>query len=118
VRRFLLGDTQANKLTFKATFRVTRAGSMTGLAGWFRLILMDEVSLTNDPASGPLHWKHLFFPLPDPFDVQEHQIVDCQVESMVTSKSLSFSWHVTIIDESGETLQEYRHSTLDPCWRE
>jgi len=115
VGRFMLGEHTERTLTLNAKFNVTRSGIMTGLAGWFRIILADDVELTTDPSSEPLHWKHCFFPIAEPIAVDGHEVIRCRIETIVVDGFAAFSWHIKITDSAEKTLREYHQSTGQFC---
>lgn len=52
------------------TARVTRPGTVHGVAGWFRARLSPGVVLSNGPPLATPNWSHAFFPLEEPLAVR------------------------------------------------
>jgi len=67
---------------FKQDFQLksNRAGVLTGIAGFFDVILNNpaseaQIKLETGPFNLPTHWKQCVFLLPAPVPVEEHQLI-------------------------------------------
>lgn len=58
-----------------------RAGTLHGIAGWFRARLSDNVKLTNDPSNKTANWAQIFFPLAAPIDISPGDSIEMTVST-------------------------------------
>lgn len=55
-----------------------RAGTLTGLCGWFDVYDGDELMLPTGPGAPPTHWRQVYLPL-DPIEVPDGAALSLQV---------------------------------------
>lgn len=104
------GDPSADVCRGTTTFTIARAGTLSGLGGWFVADLADAVTMTNGPgAPDQIGRRQAFLPLDKPVQVAAGDIVDCTVLARPTDSIVG--WQVTV--RRGETvLCRSRQSTL------
>ena len=49
--------------------QMSRAGTLHGVAGWFRCRVCEGITIDTAPTQPPTHWKQAFFPFRDPVEV-------------------------------------------------
>lgn len=78
-------------------FTLEKAGVIHGVAGWFRVLLTEGVSILTAPDKPQTHWKQAFFPFQDP---------------VVVIKGDTLDWSVKVgarISNSDDTTIEYHY---------
>ena len=89
-------------------FEVMRPGRLTGLAGWFRTRLAEEIWLSTEPPLKDSSWENVFFPLERPLDVRPGDHIDAKVLYL----DPFWKWTVEVKDASGAERAQYAHSTF------
>jgi len=74
------------------SIQIESNGVLQGLGGWFRSLLVDDVSITNAPPNQIPSWWHVFFPLEAPLDVQEGDYL--LLEASINPSGGEWSWKV------------------------
>ena len=89
----LMEDTTT--LAGRASFVLTRSGSLDGLAGWFSAELAPGVDLTNAPGRADrINRRNVFFPLHDRVTANAGDVVD--VTMVIRPESLVVRWRVEV----------------------
>jgi len=92
----------------RAHFEATRAGRLTGLAGWFRAKLTEDIWLSTEPPLKGSSWENVFFPLERPCDVYPGDRIDATVSYL----DPFWKWTVEVVSTSGARSVRYTHSTF------
>lgn len=97
-------------VAFEVTLEVERAGTMHGVAGWFKARLSPSVTLTNAPTDpGRIDRRHVFFPIERAVAVTPGDSVTIGMH-IIPAQTI-VSWSVAI-RRDGATLARSQHSTL------
>jgi len=75
-----LATVDDSTVTGKASFDVTRDGTLHGFGGWFTATLADDVTLSNEEAFAT-HWQQTFLPLEQPVEVTSGTRVELELQS-------------------------------------
>lgn len=59
--------------------KINKAGTIHGVAGWFRTVLCEGVQISTSPTKPETHWKQAFFPFENAIDVIEGDVLDWAV---------------------------------------
>ena len=95
-------------VTGEVTVRVTRAGVMHGLAGWFTAELAPGITMTNAPgAPDRIFRQNVFLPLDPPVPALPADEVHARL--VVRPNELVLAWRVTVSRESAAVA--VRHGT-------
>ena len=65
-------------VTGRASFEVTRDGTLHGFGGWFTATLAEDVLLTNLDES---HWRQEYFPIDEPLPLRRGMTVSLELQS-------------------------------------
>ena len=80
---------------------IQRDGIMHGLGGWFSAQLSPSASMTNSPvAENPIQRSQLFFPLANPIEVLEGDIINVTICDLPATEIIR--WQVEIFDGKTE----------------
>ena len=97
------------KLSMKASFIMSRAGSLTGLGMWFRGTLAPDISFDTSPLSPPSVYGQAFFPLSTPRPVAARESIELEVTAHRTAPLPIWGWKVS---SSRPPAWKESHSTL------
>lgn len=99
-------------LKVRDTVRVTRAGSLHGLAGWFSAALAPGVEMTNAPgAAARINRRNVFLPLDPVVSVAPGDEV--AIDIRIRPVDLIVNWSVAVTRASAPSdVIRMRHSTL------
>jgi hypothetical protein len=87
-----------------------------GFALWFRVELIDGVSLTNAPPLRTPNWRHLFLPLEHPLSVGEKDRIEVTIS---TFDGLVWRWQGrTLVGDESHMGSSFDHSTFGGFPRE
>lgn len=82
--------------------------AVNGLAGWFRIMLGDGVSLDTSPQSSTTSWYHTFFPFPHPVFVYDSAVLEAGIARRREPQGTQWRWHLRIKEDS--TVHEFHQS--------
>jgi hypothetical protein len=71
---------------------------MHGYVGYFKVGLSPQVVLSTSPDEPPTHWKQSFFPLPEPVEVQEGDILAYEIRTFPMGR-IFWKWDTKIITQ-------------------
>lgn len=95
---------------------IHRAGSLHGMAGWFRARLSPGVELGNGPADPETHWEQVFFPVRQPIAVLPQDRVRCRIMGGPApggfAGGMLWTWEMTVLRGGVERLSS-RQNSLD-----
>ena len=96
----------------KASFTASRAGTVSGIGGWFSARLAPGVTLTNAPgAPQRINRRNVFLPLRVPTPVDAGDTI--RVSLFIVPASLIVRWTVEIIADTGTTRHRTDASTFE-----
>jgi PRMT5 oligomerisation domain len=72
--------------------KVTRSGTMYGLAGWFDLKVTNDLLLSNAPSNPESAWRQVFFPFSNPLEVKEGETVTLRLACARSSRTRDIWW--------------------------
>ena len=78
--RFDLATTNALGLSVRHLFPMRRAGTVHGLAGWFRAELSEGVTIDTAPSAPATHWAQAYFPYRSPVSVIEGDVMEVKLQ--------------------------------------
>jgi hypothetical protein len=89
--------------TRSATHRhvIGRAGTLHGIAGWFRAQLSPDVSVDTAPGRPTLVWRQGFLPLDQALPVQAGDALDLTLTCTQEEAGVTFSWSGTLLRRDG-----------------
>ncbi len=87
-----------------ARVRVSKAGALHGVCGWFRSRLSPSVVLHNEPPSGRSSWAHAFFPVQTPVAVLVGDEIAIHMET--TQDSTVWRWRIDV-QRAGRAIASY-----------
>lgn len=96
-----LDESAATDFDAAVAVRITRAGVMHGICGWFRCWLTPTISLDNEPPSVTSSWAHAFFPLQKPIAVA----VGDDISMRIASSAEGSIWRWQVEAHRGGTLR-------------
>ena len=92
--------------------RVSRAGTLDGLGGWFEARLSESVSMTNAPnAADRIQRRQVFFPIAGPsatVRVAAGTVVEASVQMLADDV---FAWQVSVVPQQGDPVT-FLHTTV------
>jgi hypothetical protein len=106
----------AQPIAFSETIRVTRAGTLHGIGGWFSAQLSPSVEMTNSPmAKRRIKRRNVFFPIARPVAVARGDNV--KVSFSILPQDMIVTWKVEVHSASGRKrginpVARFTHSTL------
>lgn len=68
-----------NNFQARNYIHIEKAGTIHGVAGWFRTILCDDIEIVTSPGKPETHWKQAFFPFRDSIEVVVGDVLDWSV---------------------------------------
>ena len=73
-------NTSQDPSLMSTTYHVMKKdGVVHGLGGWFDLQLTADINISTKPSSPLTHWKQAFFPINNPINVSEDDIMEIQM---------------------------------------
>lgn len=106
----------AQSIAFSAAMRVSRAGTLHGIGGWFSAQLSPHVEMTNSPlATRRIKRRNVFFPIGRQVAVVRGDSVE--VSFSILPQDLIVTWKVEVHSASGRKrganpVARFSHSTL------
>ena len=95
----------------RGDMRMTRAGVMHGLGGWFKARLTPGVSMTNNPGVlRRINRSCAFLPLEEPWRLSKGDRL--QIEINVTPEQQMVTWKAKLLDRTGEEKLRSTQSSL------
>ncbi len=108
---FDLTDLTPEHFTAKAEIRVSAAGIMHGLSGWFIAELTPGVIITNSPFSKKrIKRSAVFFPIEKPVVLKKGEFLNITITAITTQNLVS--WKVLVLDTKSREKARFVHSTL------
>ncbi|MGA7920061.1 MAG: 50S ribosomal protein L11 methyltransferase [Candidatus Acidiferrales bacterium] len=108
---FDLTDLTPERFTAKAEIRVSTAGVMHGLSGWFDAELAPGIMMTNSPFSkSRIKRPAVFFPIEKPVMLKKGEILNITMTA-ITAQNL-ISWKFAVLDTKSRARAQFAHSTL------
>ena len=99
-------------LSGHSNFTITRAGTLSGIAGWFSAALAPGVTLTNAPtASNRINRRNVFFPTGEPSAVDIGDRV--RVSVFIQPAALIVRWRVEVMSADGRVRRSTSASTFE-----
>lgn len=81
-----------------------------GLCGWFDAELTRDVVLRTGPFDHATHWRHLFFPLPDPIDLRAGDRLDIEIVPVVDPSGERTLWKWSVEHPKGRVeMDDFVH---------
>lgn len=81
-------------MTQEVEFRCNRDGRLCGLAGWFRLWLDGETSISTSPSEPATHWQQCVFPLESPVNIVQGDVVYSTVSIEPFAPGCKWRWEL------------------------
>lgn len=96
------------------TWRVTESRILHGLGGWFDTILLGDIGFSNAPGQPECIYGNAFFPLSNPVEVDEGDVVTVTLQANLAGNDYIWSWHTTVIsgDASRQIKANFKQSTF------
>ena len=92
--------------------RITRAGVLHGIGGWFAAVLAPSVGLTNSPLDpARINRRNVFFPVDRPMSVDEGDRVE--VTMRIRPRESIVVWDVRVTGRDGRSKGACRASTFE-----
>ncbi|MBF8292576.1 MAG: putative methylase [Steroidobacteraceae bacterium] len=102
-----------SRFSSHASFPVERAGTVHGIAAWFKATLVEGVEITNSPLDASrIAWDHALFPIDQPVEVAPGNRIDVLLRLDTLTRGAVWTWQVQVVDEAGTRLSDSRHSTF------
>ncbi|MBT6275586.1 MAG: hypothetical protein HOI95_15805, partial [Chromatiales bacterium] len=77
------------------------AGTLHGIAGWFRATLAPGVVLNTGPRKPPTHWGQVFFPIGEPVKVRAGGSLHVHFSERIVGSEVRWRWKGTIRPAGG-----------------
>lgn len=99
--------------SFEATmiFEPERGARLHGFAGWFSTALAAGVELNNKPP-GTSSWDNLFFPLPQPVEVEQGMTIELNLRGRSDSQLQDFWIWKTTVRKGEQVMAGHRQSSF------
>jgi len=91
-------------------FKVTRAGLLGGLAGYFDVTLSPSVTVSTSPSAKRTHWQQVYFPMLQSISVSEGYNVNVKFRAQSARTIMVFFWRIIVTDSSGAVVYNELHS--------
>jgi protein arginine N-methyltransferase 1 len=75
---------------------IARAGTVYGLALWWRCELLPGISLSTAPDSAPTHWEQLYAPLNEPIALRPGDTLEVALGSDTQGHGAFITWEVRV----------------------
>jgi protein arginine N-methyltransferase 1 len=109
VARVCLGETAPEPLlSGTADLRISRAGTLHGVCGWFSARLAPDIAVDNAPGSHGTNYPQALFPIEKPVTVDRGDTIRVCLQS---HDALELRWNVEA-RRRGKTIARFDHSTL------
>jgi len=97
------------------TWTTDRAGTAHGIVLWFDALLAPGVSFSNRPGESPGVYATLFFPWPEPVNLEAGDVVSVDLAANLVGEDYLWRWDTRILDQGqpGQLKAEFRQSSLD-----
>jgi ubiquinone/menaquinone biosynthesis C-methylase UbiE len=95
--------------SFKMRIPLESRGTMHGYVGYFLAGLAPGIILSTSPDKPPTHWNQIFFPLEEPVEIKEGDILECKITALHFVE-IFWNWNTRIITEK---LQRVKFSQSD-----
>lgn len=104
----------------QAYIRIEKAGTIHGVAGWFRTRLREGIEITTSPDKPGTHWKQAFFPFRDPIEVIKGDVLDWNLsvsakETDSDDTKISYHYRCTQLGNETQGLENREVGRNDPC---
>ena len=73
-------------------FPIDRAGTLHGIASWFRAMLSPGNQLQSDPRTASTHWGQVFFPIGEPVRVRPGAVVEFDLSMSRGREAHIYRW--------------------------
>jgi protein arginine N-methyltransferase 1 len=89
----------------EASWRMSTAVTIYGLALWWRADLADGISLSTGPLDPRTHWEQLYLPVLEPISLRSGQTLAARLRSTTsTEKGTNVTWALAVRDGAGREL--------------
>jgi protein arginine N-methyltransferase 1 len=99
-----LDESATPNIDAAVTVKVSKAGVLHGICGWFRSRLSPGVVLHNEPPSTRSSWAHAFFPVQSPVDVLVGD--EIAIHMQTTEDSTVWRWRIDV-RRAGKAIASY-----------
>jgi len=90
-----LSTATASPFKFQVRSRVTRAGTLHGIGGWFSAKLSKDITMTNSPlVAGRIDRDNVLFPIDRPVQVEEGDEIDIRMH--IVPKDSMVTWQLEV----------------------
>jgi precorrin-6B methylase 2 len=102
--------------SFTGEMVADKAARVYGLLGWFSAELSPGITLGTGPDDPLTHWRHMYFPLPEPMDVEPGTRLELSLRppQLADAPEPGWVWSVTI---AGRTQTIDERETFRRCAR-
>lgn len=105
----LLRDVPQNEVrTFE--FKTTRPGLLSGLAGYFDLVLSPNITISTSPKAKRTHWQQVFFPMLRGLELPEGCTITVKFRAQSARTVMVFFWRIIVTDPMGQVIYNELHS--------
>ena len=112
VTQFRLGIDAPELIRGDVTYRVTRNGTLNGIATWFRARLSPSTEITNDPcAQSPLTRKQMVFPCRHPANVAAGDSV--RLTLTIRLLDVVIDWRIEVLSRDQRRVATSHGNTFD-----
>ena len=100
--------------------KIEKAGTIHGVAGWFRTILCDDIEIITSPDEPETHWKQAFFPFRNSIDVIAGDVLDWSVsvgakEINSDDTQISYEYRCTQLKNEPQHFEKLTIGRNDKC---
>jgi SAM-dependent methyltransferase len=105
-------------LNLQASFVVTRAGTLHGIAGWFGAQLSPSAYISNSPlAENPIDRNQVFFPLDRPVEVDEGDQIEITMHILNADHVVTWSVEVLSAEQCGRPQRASKGKFAHSTWK-
>ena len=100
--------------------KIEKAGTIHGVAGWFRTKLCEGIEIDTSPKKPQTHWKQAFFPFRDSIDVITGDVLDWSVKVCVKDinsddTQISYEYRCTQLKNENRYMGKLDIGRNDKC---
>jgi len=100
--------------------KIEKAGTIHGVAGWFRTKLCEGIEIDTSPNKPQTHWKQAFFPFRDSIDVITGDVLDWSVKVGVKDINsddtrISYEYRCTQLKNERQYFEKMNIGRNDKC---
>lgn len=91
---------------------VEKEGLAHGILLWFDTVLSEGVEFSNAPDQSELVYGNGFFPLYEPIDLSQDDIVSVKLQANLVGDDYVWSWQTMVVTGTGQEKADFKQSTF------